>query len=59
MHTFDLTPLYRTSIGFDRLAQMIDTINVDLNLKIRNISKNLNFLRKSSISINIKLIHLI
>ena len=30
MHTFDLTPLYRTSIGFDRLAQMIDTINVDV-----------------------------
>ena len=28
MHTFDLTPLYRTSIGFDRLAQMLDTINV-------------------------------
>ena len=27
MHTFDLTPLYRTSIGFDRLAQMIDTID--------------------------------
>ena len=30
MHTFDLTPLYRTSIGFDRLAQMLDTINVDV-----------------------------
>jgi len=30
MHTFDLTPLYRTTIGFDRLAQMIDTINVDV-----------------------------
>ena len=27
MHTFDLTPLYRTSIGFDRLAQMIDTMD--------------------------------
>lgn len=30
MHTFDLTPLYRTTIGFDRLAQMIDTINIDV-----------------------------
>ena len=30
MHTFDLTPLYRTSIGFDRLAQMLDTINMDV-----------------------------
>ena len=30
LQTFDLTPLYRTSIGFDRLAQMLDTINVDV-----------------------------
>ncbi|MBL6623540.1 MAG: Hsp20 family protein [Proteobacteria bacterium] len=30
MQTFDLTPLYRTSIGFDRLAQMLDTINMDV-----------------------------
>tara|TARA_Y100000590_G_scaffold470613_1_gene666972 strand:+ start:4874 stop:5311 length:438 start_codon:yes stop_codon:yes gene_type:complete len=30
MHTFDLTPLYKNSIGFDRLAQMIDTINIDV-----------------------------
>jgi len=25
MRTFDLTPLYRTAIGFDRLAQMLNT----------------------------------
>ena len=30
MHTFDLTPLYRTSIGFDRLAQMIDTMDTKI-----------------------------
>lgn len=30
LQTFDLTPLYRTSIGFDRLAQMLDTINMDV-----------------------------
>ncbi len=24
MRTFDLSPLYRTAIGFDRLAQMFD-----------------------------------
>jgi molecular chaperone IbpA len=26
MRTFDLTPLYRTSIGFDRLASMLDDL---------------------------------
>ena len=26
MH-FDLTPLYRTTVGFDRLARMLDTVN--------------------------------
>jgi len=30
LQTFDLTPLYRTSIGFDRLAQTLDTINMDV-----------------------------
>jgi molecular chaperone IbpA len=27
MRNFDLTPLYRSAIGFDRLANMIDTAN--------------------------------
>ncbi len=27
MRTFDLTPLYRSTIGFDRLANMIDNMN--------------------------------
>jgi len=27
MNTIDLTPLYRTMVGFDRLASMIDTAN--------------------------------
>jgi len=27
MRTFDLTPLYRSAIGFDRLANMIDSAN--------------------------------
>jgi len=27
MRTFDLSPLYRTSIGFDRLASMLDDIS--------------------------------
>ena len=27
MRTFDLSPLYRTSIGFDRLANMLDNVN--------------------------------
>lgn len=25
MNTIDLTPLYRSSVGFDRLASMLDT----------------------------------
>lgn len=25
MHTFDLSPLFRSSVGFDRLSQMLDT----------------------------------
>ncbi|MEL6199640.1 MAG: heat-shock protein, partial [Pseudomonadota bacterium] len=25
MNTIDLTPLYRTSVGFDRLANLLDT----------------------------------
>jgi molecular chaperone IbpA len=25
MHTFDLTPLYRSTVGFDRLAQLLDS----------------------------------
>lgn len=27
MREFDLTPLYRSAIGFDRLASMLDTVN--------------------------------
>jgi len=27
MRTFDLTPLYRSTIGFDRLANMLDNMN--------------------------------
>jgi len=26
MRTFDLTPLYRSTVGFDRLANMLDTV---------------------------------
>jgi molecular chaperone IbpA len=26
MRTFDLTPLYRSTVGFDRLAQMLDSV---------------------------------
>lgn len=29
MRTFDLTPLYRSAIGFDRLAQMLETQRPD------------------------------
>ena len=27
---FDLTPLYRTGVGFDRLAKMLDEINIEV-----------------------------
>ena len=27
MNTIDLTPLYRNSIGFDRLASLLDSTN--------------------------------
>ena len=29
MRTFDLTPLYRSAIGFDRLAQLLETQRAD------------------------------
>ena len=32
MRTFDFTPLYRSTVGFDRLANMIDTVmSADVN----------------------------
>ena len=27
MRTFDLTPLFRSSVGFDRLTDMIDSLS--------------------------------
>lgn len=29
MRTYDLSPLFRTSVGFDRLARMLDSVNGD------------------------------
>ena len=29
MRTFDLTPLYKTTVGFDRLGQLFDQMTVD------------------------------
>jgi molecular chaperone IbpA len=29
MRTYDLSPLFRTSVGFDRLARMLDTVGQD------------------------------
>lgn len=33
MNTYDLTPLFRTTIGFDRLARMLDTAQTRTNAK--------------------------